>query len=132
MFNNKLVTVWSAPNYCYRCGNLASILTIRDDEDGGKKFTVFDAAPENERDMPGVGGVGGIGGGILGRPVSTLFLTLHLSCRYSLCRRRNSAGGTNAILCLRIVTYTWLLPLYIVLSRLYNIAIAYGKGQGGE
>lgn len=50
MFDEKLVTVWSAPNYCYRCGNLASILTIRDDEDGGKSFTVYDAAAENERD----------------------------------------------------------------------------------
>ncbi|KAJ3509728.1 hypothetical protein NLJ89_g5065 [Agrocybe chaxingu] len=48
MFDEQLVTVWSAPNYCYRCGNMASIMTLH--EDGAKSFTVYDAAPENERD----------------------------------------------------------------------------------
>ncbi|KAF8963228.1 serine/threonine specific protein phosphatase [Flammula alnicola] len=48
MFDEQLVTVWSAPNYCYRCGNMASIMTVHDD--GSRSFTVYDAAPENEQD----------------------------------------------------------------------------------
>lgn len=48
MFDKQLVTVWSAPNYCYRCGNKASIMTVH--EDGSNSFGVYDAAPENERD----------------------------------------------------------------------------------
>jgi serine/threonine-protein phosphatase 6 catalytic subunit len=76
MFDEKLVTVWSAPNYCYRCGNLASILTIRDEEDGGKSFTVYDAAPENERDRAP-------GDVLPGRAVSTHF-SIALSCPFRL------------------------------------------------
>jgi len=49
MFDEALVTVWSAPNYCYRCGNMASILTIHDN--GERKFTVYGAAEENDRDQ---------------------------------------------------------------------------------
>ncbi|KAI6004536.1 Metallo-dependent phosphatase-like protein [Pisolithus orientalis] len=48
MFDNALVTVWSAPNYCYRCGNMASVLTLR--EGGEHEFKVFGPAPENEKD----------------------------------------------------------------------------------
>ncbi|OCB87397.1 Metallo-dependent phosphatase [Sanghuangporus baumii] len=51
LFENHLSTVWSAPNYCYRCGNSASILEVG--PGGGMHFNVFEAAPENDRDGPG-------------------------------------------------------------------------------
>eukprot|EP00891_Asterochloris_glomerata_P004506 jgi/Astpho2/4506/Aster-00103 len=47
MFNSQLVTVWSAPNYCYRCGNVAAILEL--DEHLQKNFMVFEAAPQDAR-----------------------------------------------------------------------------------
>jgi serine/threonine-protein phosphatase 4 catalytic subunit len=50
MFNETLVTVWSAPNYCYRCGNVAAILEL--DENLGRQFKIFEAAPIENRGVP--------------------------------------------------------------------------------
>ena len=51
MFNDTLVTVWSAPNYCYRCGNVAAILEL--DENLETNFKKFEAAPPEVRSEPG-------------------------------------------------------------------------------
>jgi len=50
MFNETLVTVWSAPNYCYRCGNIAAILEL--DENLNRSFKIFEAAPADSRGVP--------------------------------------------------------------------------------
>jgi len=47
MFDNLLVTVWSAPNYCYRCGNVAAILEL--DENLTSTYKTFEAAPADVR-----------------------------------------------------------------------------------
>ncbi len=44
LYDGAVCTVWSAPNYCYRCGNRASVLQI--DEALAMFFNVFAAAPE--------------------------------------------------------------------------------------
>ena len=43
-FNEKLITIWSAPNYYYRCGNIAAILEL--DENLQKIFKIFEYSPE--------------------------------------------------------------------------------------
>ncbi|KAM0675734.1 hypothetical protein GVAV_000509 [Gurleya vavrai] len=42
------VTVFSAPNYCYRCGNLGTVLEVG--EKGQKDFLVFEQAPKKDDD----------------------------------------------------------------------------------
>lgn len=50
MFDRKLVTVWSAPNYCYRCGNVASILSFTDSKE--RNPIIFKAVPDDQRVIP--------------------------------------------------------------------------------
>ncbi|KAK9471155.1 Metallo-dependent phosphatase-like protein [Dipodascopsis tothii] len=50
-FDQKnVVTVWSAPNYCYRCGNVASIMRL--DDTLKPDFVIFNAVDDDTRLMP--------------------------------------------------------------------------------
>lgn len=60
MFDDNIITVWSAPNYCYRCGNKASIMQIKENGDyeflveitGSVNIQVFLAAEASKRKVP--------------------------------------------------------------------------------
>ena len=52
MFNDTLVTVWSAPNYCYRCGNVAAAMKIG--SDNLISFITYEAAPIDEKLLPSI------------------------------------------------------------------------------
>ena len=49
-FNGKLFTVWSAPNYCYRCNNEAAIMKL--DENLKHDLITFKAANEDYGPAP--------------------------------------------------------------------------------
>eukprot|EP01060_Flectonema_neradi_P019570 TRINITY_DN2677_c0_g2_i1.p1 TRINITY_DN2677_c0_g2~~TRINITY_DN2677_c0_g2_i1.p1 ORF type:complete len:306 (+),score=31.12 TRINITY_DN2677_c0_g2_i1:129-1046(+) len=50
MFNGGCITVWSAPNYCHRCGNVGAVLEF--DEHLNPTYETFDAAPNETRGIP--------------------------------------------------------------------------------
>jgi serine/threonine-protein phosphatase 4 catalytic subunit len=50
MFSGGVVTVWSAPNYCYRCGNVAAVLSI--DDDLNRDYKIFEAAAQDATSIP--------------------------------------------------------------------------------
>lgn len=50
LFAGRVVTVWSAPNYCYRCGNAASVLHV--DGDAARTYSTFLEASSEERRVP--------------------------------------------------------------------------------
>ncbi|ODV59382.1 type 2A-related serine/threonine-protein phosphatase SIT4 [Ascoidea rubescens DSM 1968] len=47
--DKSVVTVWSAPNYCYRCGNVASVMKV--DENLNPDFKIFSAVPDDTERM---------------------------------------------------------------------------------
>ena len=54
--DRAVVTVWSAPNYCYRCGNVASIMNLAENLE--PRFEIFSAVDASMRAVPPATGRG--------------------------------------------------------------------------
>jgi serine/threonine-protein phosphatase 6 catalytic subunit len=48
-FDEQIVTIWSAPNYCYRCGNVAAILQF--DAELNREFLIFREDAEEHKQV---------------------------------------------------------------------------------
>jgi diadenosine tetraphosphatase ApaH/serine/threonine PP2A family protein phosphatase len=49
LFDHKLITVWSAPNYMYRSGNRAAVMKYHPEEAEPWEFLCFDPRPASDR-----------------------------------------------------------------------------------
>ncbi|CAB38970.1 hypothetical protein PFAG_06119 [Plasmodium falciparum Santa Lucia] len=47
--DSTIITVWSAPNYCYRCGNVAAIMRI--DEYMNRQMLIFKDTPDSRNSI---------------------------------------------------------------------------------
>ena len=97
LFDDQLSTVWSAPNYCYRLGNAASILEVGPAE-GDRRFNVFEASPDSKPD-PAAHGTG------------------HVSVWWCRARRRLMCMAVDGVFLVMRSFYDHVMTMYVCVSR---------------